>query len=665
MPTPEHEIGHRGQTGRRQRALPALVLVMILIGFALHTTQTDLPALEAPFAIPWWALAALFLLVEMLVIHILVRRDAHSLSLTEFPMLLGLVFASPQALIMARLIGSGSALLVHRHQTALKLAFNLALFYVETTFAVAVYRGLVSDSPNSPYGWLIALVTMGAVAVIGSGLVTAAIAMHDRNRELRAVARAVAGSLLTTLVAGILALMVVIVLWSDGRAVTVIAVMFTALYLAFRLYGSLNRRYEELLAIYSFTQTVDVSASADNVIRTTLVQCRELLRADIAYAVLLDEPGASRGRRITLAPDGSLSAEPADEEQIAELIVSCGESGRISGRHDGERRTRAVMAAGGIHSGLVAPLRGESGPGGFLVLGNRLGPGRKFTADDLRLLEAITSHANASYQRNSVLERLSDEVEQKHELMRSKDELIASVSHELRTPLTAVVDFSELLRDKASTLSHTEQSELVDSIANEALDISTIVEDLLAVARSELGVLNLEMGPIDVCAQVDQVLDLWPEERSIRLELPVGEVVAFADPVRLRQILRNLIVNALRYGGGTVWVKVAKHGSLARVDISDNGPGIPEPDRERIFEPYQRAHDPGTQPGSVGLGLTISRRLARKMGGDLVYQWGNGESKFTLTVPLAAAKALASAESAEHPTFEVAGEVPAVARPAR
>ncbi|MFQ5517361.1 MAG: hypothetical protein ACE5E8_07285, partial [Acidimicrobiia bacterium] len=81
--------------------------------------------------------------------------------------------------------------------------------------------------------------------------------------------------------------------------------------------------------------------------------------------------------------------------------------------------------------------------------------------------------------------------------------------------------------------------------------------------------------------------------------------------------------------------------------------------------PYQRAHDPGTQPGSVGLGLTISRRLARKMGGDLVYQWGNGESKFTLTVPLAAAKALASAESAEHPTFGVAGEVPAVARPAR
>ncbi len=108
---------------------------------------------------------------------------------------------------------------------------------------------------------------------------------------------------------------------------------------------------------------------------------------------------------------------------------------------------------------------------------------------------------------------------------------------------------------------------------------------------------------------------------------------AWADAGRLRQIIRNLVTNALRYGGPNVSIEAHNGGGVAVVNVTDDGSGIPPADRQRIFDPYFRAHNMPSQPASVGLGLTVSRQLAELMSGELTYEYRDGVSKFSVQLP--------------------------------
>lgn len=224
-----------------------------------------------------------------------------------------------------------------------------------------------------------------------------------------------------------------------------------------------------------------------------------------------------------------------------------------------------------------------------------------------------------------------DAEKQLRETLRSKDELVASISHELRTPLTAVVGFAQLLREDTE-LSTEDRAAMIRSIVDEGHDLSNIVEDLLTVAKAEAGTLAVVSVPVDLRAQASQVLESLREEEAARVAL-VGETRrVWADPGRVRQVLRNLVSNALRYGGDEVVVHIVA-GDKPRIQVRDNGPGIPLEDRQRIFESYQKAHHTPGIPGSVGLGLAISRKLARLMDGDLTYDYEQGQSVFELSLP--------------------------------
>ena len=106
-----------------------------------------------------------------------------------------------------------------------------------------------------------------------------------------------------------------------------------------------------------------------------------------------------------------------------------------------------------------------------------------------------------------------------------------------------------------------------------------------------------------------------------------------ADPLRVRQVVRNLLSNAIRYGGQEISVEIAESNGRARVVVADNGRGIPEEDRERIFEPYQRSQARQGLTASIGVGLTVARRLSRLMAGDLEYEHRQGQSRFIFTLP--------------------------------
>ncbi len=171
-------------------------------------------------------------------------------------------------------------------------------------------------------------------------------------------------------------------------------------------------------------------------------------------------------------------------------------------------------------------------------------------------------------------------------------------------------------------------------IARESQELAHIIEDLLVGSRADSGRLVVAPQAVDLATEVEAVL--WVARRPLEghsVGVDVSGVKAWADPVRLRQVLRNLLTNAGRYGGDVVSIRAAVNDGVTRIQVVDDGPGIEQGEWEAVFEPYHGTTADRGLPGSVGLGLTVSRQLARLMGGDLVYHHGDEGSVFTLTLP--------------------------------
>ena len=241
---------------------------------------------------------------------------------------------------------------------------------------------------------------------------------------------------------------------------------------------------------------------------------------------------------------------------------------------------------------------------------------------ELDLANVIVAIVDITHQRD--VER------QLHELIRSKDQFVAAVSHELRTPLTAIAGISEVLRDANGEFSALEQQELIALIADQSLDVSRIVDDLLVAARTGTGDLEVFAQPVDLAVEAEAVLRSVSEMIPLEAEASVAPVLA--DPTRVRQIVRNLLTNAARYGGPSIRIVVIDAGDHTALQVRDDGSALPEQLRGTIFEPYFRARQRTGVPGSVGLGLTVSRQLAHHMGGDLTYDHDGSETIFTLTL---------------------------------
>lgn len=226
--------------------------------------------------------------------------------------------------------------------------------------------------------------------------------------------------------------------------------------------------------------------------------------------------------------------------------------------------------------------------------------------------------------------RVQDQLEG---LVRSKDDLVRSVSHELRTPLTSIVGLADELATDWDRFDERERRELIDLVAEQSRDMAELVNDLLAAARAEVGMLSIEPCPLDLRREAEAIVKTWGERTVIKLVEPGVPVDCHADPYRVRQILRNLISNAVKYGVAPIVVEARESGDMAEVSVRDMGDALPEWQRETIFDPYFRLARTEGPPGSVGLGLSVSRNLARLMGGDLSYRVTEGRSDFVLSLP--------------------------------
>ncbi len=249
---------------------------------------------------------------------------------------------------------------------------------------------------------------------------------------------------------------------------------------------------------------------------------------------------------------------------------------------------------------------------------------RYWSAEEKHLLRSVAEMIGAYWERRDAKGKLE-------ELLAAKDEFIASVSHEVRTPLTAVLGFAHELDEQRGKFSPEEQADLIGLIASQSREVANIVDDLLTAARAEAGTLVIAPEALSVRKLVGEVLS----SHSGRVDFAMdADLEMWADSGRVRQILRNLLTNAERYGGNVVRIFVRRVADAVRIEVRDNGEGVPPHMREHVFEPYARAKNSATQPASVGLGLSVARQLAQLMDGDLELGEEEGWTVFTLTLPM-------------------------------
>ncbi|MGH8950616.1 MAG: sensor histidine kinase [Acidimicrobiia bacterium] len=204
------------------------------------------------------------------------------------------------------------------------------------------------------------------------------------------------------------------------------------------------------------------------------------------------------------------------------------------------------------------------------------------------------------------------------EALEDKDRMMATLSHELRNPLSGVVGFSSILTAEWDSMDELSRLELARDIAAQVGDVSSLLDDFLTFNTSRS--LSVEDRPLKL-GEILEGLDL----DGVSLDVEPGIKIR-GDSLRTRQILRNLLRNAERHGGEMRSMRTARRNGMVMVQVRDDGPGVPQEVSVRLFEPFSH----GSDPGSLGLGLAVSRRLARAMGGDVSYRREEGITVFEL-----------------------------------
>lgn len=215
----------------------------------------------------------------------------------------------------------------------------------------------------------------------------------------------------------------------------------------------------------------------------------------------------------------------------------------------------------------------------------------------------------------------------------NRSQMMGTVSHELRNNLTGMIGMTELIGSE--DLEPSEVREMVSLTHMQAVDASEIVEDLLTASRLESSALSVELSEVDLNAEVETTVRRFAGEgASISTELADNLPPASGDALRVRQVLRNLLSNAVRYGGASLKVRTVRDTSHLRVIVSDDGDGVASEDEDTIFLPYRRSTTTRRHESSVGLGLWICRQLAHTMGGDLSYRREDGMTEFVFTLAI-------------------------------
>ena len=265
---------------------------------------------------------------------------------------------------------------------------------------------------------------------------------------------------------------------------------------------------------------------------------------------------------------------------------------------------------------------------------------------------AITRHGR---RREREVVRLSEEAH------RIKNDFVAMVSHELRTPLTSIAGFADTLVESWKELPQDEVDEFLSIINRQAIYLGDLVEDVLVIPRLEADRLRFQPELFDLGDLIEDVAKMvFPNggKKTSLVSLPDGVRVK-ADRRRVQQVIRNLMENARKYGGDQIMVEGFVMGDQYLIIISDNGPGVPDEETQKVFENFEQlSKGDARESTGIGLGLPIARRLARAMGGEVWYErrFPTG-ARFCYSLPLRRRTVVSDGERPEVPDDSSQAEV--------
>lgn len=336
---------------------------------------------------------------------------------------------------------------------------------------------------------------------------------------------------------------------------------------------------------------------------------------------------------------GQLSPTPPDGS-ITSHVLRTAEPMLI---HDVAEAMRDTPAGGPLRelalqldptSALILPIQARTEVMGSMTLG-RSQHGRGYDEMDLRIAEELARRIGTAvdHARLYQSEQLANQ---------AKSDFLAIMSHELRTPLTAVLGYADLLADEISGPLNDQQKQQVQRIHAGTDRLHRLLESILAYVRLETGDDRPRSSAVElreILERAGEVVGPRAEEDGVDFRIEVGKIPdrITTDPDRFLQVLLALLTNALKFAGaGTVVLRVAERDGSLDLDVVDSGHGIPEEHQAYIFNAFWQVEQPATRrAGGAGLGLTVARRLARLLGGDVVIAESSPEgTTFRFRLPL-------------------------------
>jgi diguanylate cyclase (GGDEF)-like protein len=434
-------------------------LLMLVAVTAFMTVARGLEPFDDP-EITWWMLAPGFFIAERCVVHLHFRRDAHSFSLGDIPLVLGLIFATPEQLLLGGLLGNFATLVIDRRLPLIKLVFNLAQFAVAATLAVLLVHQLAGgvSGLDAPWLWVAVLIATEVSALITVLGIGAAISLSEGPIRPATIVQMFGMDFVVTMTNTSLALAASIVLSFDARAIPLLLVPATTVFLAYRAYLLERQRHERLEFLYEATRTLSRSPEIVLALEGLLERSLEAFRAEIAEIVLFSSDGGPP-LRTTLGPgDFKEVMEPMDEGVAEDLrsLVSTDVPAVQLERPFETARLRRYLDGRRVTDAMLAMMPGETRVIGTIMLANRFGVIRSFSADDLKLFEALANNASVALQ----YDRLEQAVLQLREL---QEQLHHQAFHD---PLTDLANRSLFI------------NRVKDALAGDTSDIAVLFIDL-------------------------------------------------------------------------------------------------------------------------------------------------------------------------------------------
>ena len=387
--------------------------------------------------------------------HMQFRKQAHTLSLTEVGLVLGLFFAAPVDLLAAQVAGAAVALSVHRRQRPVKLAFNLAQMPLCTGIALLVFRSLPHDGPESVQTWGVVLLAVTIAHTVGVGLVSAVIGVAEAKFVAPQLHRTLGVSLVGALATASLGIAAVVLIGDRPPAGLLLVVPALACVAAFRAYMGQREQREHLEFLYESMRETQGAPEFGLAIGQLLIAARRLVRAEYAEIQLLaPKPGEPVLRSIS-GPAGEALMHPetvAPTDQLAFDRIADARRPLLLGRRRNTHPLDRFLADRGLGDAIVGTLRGEERALGFLIVGNRAGDIGTFTETERELFETFAGHASVLLENS----RLEQSLAQVTEL---QEELRHQAYHDALTGLPNRVLFADqvtetLARESGGAASH-------------------------------------------------------------------------------------------------------------------------------------------------------------------------------------------------------------------